>query len=157
MEDLVTLGRWAWFLAAAILMLLEIVLPGVFLFFIGLAAAATGLVDLVFPLSWQRELLLFAVLAIAFAVVGRNLMRRAEAPVPDKPFLNRRADALVGREFVLDEPIVNGVGRIRIDDSVWRALGPDAVAGVSVRVVAVDGATLRVTPSSTIASEPGRA
>ncbi|MBE2187453.1 MAG: NfeD family protein, partial [Rhodothermales bacterium] len=59
-------------------------------------------------------------------------------------FLNRRAEGFIGRVFVLDEPILAGVGRVRIDDSVWRIEGPDTAAGQAVKVVAVDGATLRV-------------
>ena len=80
--DIPALGVWAWFLAGIVLMLLELVVPGVFLIWLGLAAVATGLVDLAVALSWQRELLLFAVLAIAFAILGRNLMRPQQRIVP---------------------------------------------------------------------------
>jgi len=142
--DLASLGIWAWFLAAAVLMILELALPGVFLIWFGLAAAATGVVDTLFVLSWQREVLLFAVLAIIFALIGRNVMRRQAAEPQDKPFLNRRADALVGREFILAEPIENGAGRVRIGDSVWRVVGPDQPAGTKVRVESIDGSVLVV-------------
>ena len=143
---LVSLGLWAWFLAAAVLMILELAVPGVFLVWFGLAAAATGLVDILFGLPWQREVLLFAVLAVAFAIIGRNVMRRQSAKGHDKPFLNRRSDAFVGRDFVLAEPIVGGAGRVRVDDSIWRVVGPDLPAGTAVRVVRVDGAALVVEP-----------
>ena len=36
------------------------------------------------------------------------------------PFLNKRADALVGRVFTLEKPIVDGTGTVRIDDTIWR-------------------------------------
>jgi inner membrane protein len=151
MDGIVSLGLWIWFLAAAVLMILELVVPGVLLFWLGLAALATGLVDLVFTLSWQRELLLFSVLALASAILGRNLMRRSADKPHDRPFLNRRAEALVGRDFVLADPILDGVGRIRVDDTVWRVTGPDAAAGSRVRVRAVDGACLLVEPSDRVA------
>ena len=60
------------------------------------------------------------------------------------PFLNRRTDALVGREFTLEKPIVDGSGTVRIDDTIWRVAGPDAPAGSRVRVVQADGASLTV-------------
>jgi membrane protein implicated in regulation of membrane protease activity len=145
--DIPALGVWAWFLAGIVLMLLELVVPGVFLIWLGLAAVATGLVDLVVALSWQRELLLFAVLAIASAILGRNMMRREASRASDRPFLNRRAEALVGRVFVLAEPIVAGAGRVRVDDSVWRVVGPDQPAGATVRVKAVEGSALVVEPA----------
>src|SRR5690348_13285009 len=84
--EIVSLGPWLLFFVAAALMLMELAAPGMFLFWFGLAAAATGLVDLVIDLSWQRELLLFAVLALAFAFLGRNLMRRLASEPQDKPF-----------------------------------------------------------------------
>jgi inner membrane protein len=144
--EIVSLGPWLLFFVAAALMLMELAAPGMFLFWFGLSAAATGLVDLVIDLSWQRELLLFAVLALAFAFLGRNLMRRLASEPQDKPFLNRRAEALIGRRFILAEPIENGVGRVRVDDTVWRVLGADAPAGTKVVVTAVDGAALVVEP-----------
>ena len=51
---------------------------------------------------------------------------------------------LVGRSFRLDQPIVSGEGQVRVDDSVWRVVGPDLPAGSAVRVARLDGATLVV-------------
>jgi membrane protein implicated in regulation of membrane protease activity len=62
----------------------------------------------------------------------------------DRPFLNRRAAGFVGRSYVLDQPIVDGIGRLRINDTLWKVRGPDAPAGCHIRVVAVEGATLIV-------------
>ena len=46
--------------------------------------------------------------------------------------LNRRIEALVGRVYTLDKPIVDGVGAVRIDDTVWRVSGADQPAGSRV-------------------------
>lgn len=144
---LLALGIWTWFLVAAVLMILELAAPGAFMFWLGLGAAATGVVSLVFvDLTWQQELLVFAVLALASAAIGRSVMRRVAARSSDSPFLNRRAEAFVGREFVLADPIVHGGGRVRIDDTVWRVTGADAPAGTRVKVTRVDGAALVVVP-----------
>ena len=59
---------------------------------------------------------------------GGGFARRVEAPA-DQPFLNRRAEGYVGRAFTLEKPIVDGIGTIRIDDTVWRVSGPDCPAG----------------------------
>jgi len=63
---------------------------------------------------------------------------------PDSGVLNQRGKALIGRETLLIEPIVNGVGRIQVDDTFWRVNGNDLETGKLVRVVDVDGATLKV-------------
>ena len=60
------------------------------------------------------------------------------------PFLNKRTEALIGREFTLERPIVDGTGTVRIDDTIWRVAGPDAPAGSRVKVVQADGASLTV-------------
>ncbi len=66
-----------------------------------------------------------------------------EAPV-DRPFLNRRAEGYVGRIFTLDKPIVDGIGTVRIDDTVWRVSGPDCPAGSRVKIARAEGAELSV-------------
>jgi membrane protein implicated in regulation of membrane protease activity len=139
------LGAWSWIILGVVLMGLELAAPGIFLVWLGLAAIATGLVDGVADLSWQASTLLFAVLSVAAVLLGRSLSR------PDvqagASFLNRRADALMGRVFTLEGPISSGAGRIHVDDSSWRVIGPDLPAGAAVRVVRVDGATLVVEPA----------
>ena len=137
-----TLVTWNWLIFGFILMALELGAPGVFLFWFGLAALLVGLVSFVLHPSWQAQLLMFAVFALAAAPLWRRLARsRASA---SNPFLNRRAAALVGREFTLEKPIIDGLGTVRIDDTIWRVAGPDAPAGSRVKVVRVDGANLTV-------------
>ncbi|MCB1922411.1 MAG: NfeD family protein, partial [Gammaproteobacteria bacterium] len=50
----------------------------------------------------------------------------------------------VGRVFVLETPIENGFGKVRVGDSLWRVEGPDAAAGSRVRVTSADGVVLVV-------------
>jgi membrane protein implicated in regulation of membrane protease activity len=76
--------------------------------------------------------------------VWRRLARSHAAGSVNSPFLNKRADALVGRVFTLEKPIVDGAGTVRIDDTIWRVAGPDAPAGSRVRIVQADGASLTV-------------
>lgn len=141
------LGPWTWIILGLVLIGLELLSPGIFLIWLGLAALATGAIDGMFGLSWQAAAILFAILSVASVVVGRRLSKDQDEDSPDEPFLNRRGAALVGRTFTLADPIENGEGRIRVDDSVWRITGPDLPAGAQVRVTRVDGATLVVEAS----------
>ena len=145
MNDMfVTLGTWNWLIFGIILMALELIAPGVFLFWLGLAALLVGLLSFAFHPSWQVQILMFAVFAAAAVPVWRRLARSHAAGSANSPFLNRRADALVGRVFTLEKPIVDGAGTVRIDDTIWRVAGPDAPAGSRVRIVQADGASLTV-------------
>jgi len=143
-EMFVTLGTWNWLIFGVILMALELIAPGVFLFWLGLAALLVGLSSFAFTPSWQVQILMFAVFAAAAVPVWRRLARSHAAGSSNSPFLNKRADALVGRVFTLEKPIVDGAGTVRIDDTIWRVAGPDAPAGSRVRIVQADGASLTV-------------
>ena len=141
------LGPWAWVVFGLVLMALELLAPGVFLMWLGLAAIVTGVCDAMFDLSWQAGGMVFAALAVVSVGLGRMLTHRRSEESPDQPFLNRRGMALVGQSFTLDAPIAHGEGRLRIGDSVWRVVGADCPAGATVRVVRLDGATLVVEPA----------
>lgn len=140
------LGPWSWWILGLVFLGLEIVIPGVFLLWIGLAAIVVGAVSI--PLwetdfwSWQLQLLIFAVLAVALALVGRRVS--GSNTESDQPMLNRRVEGLVGRAATLEEPIVDGKGRIRLDDTTWIVQGPDMPAGAKVRITTAKAGGLTV-------------
>ena len=134
-------AAWSWVIAGLVLAGAEILLPGVFLIWLGLAAVATGLAAAAPPMPLQGQTLLFAGLAVALVALATRLQRRGKGTGPE---LNRADRGLIGREGVLDEPIVRGAGRIRFDDTLWRVEGPDLPAGRRVRVTGIGGTVLRV-------------
>jgi inner membrane protein len=142
-EFFASLGVWDWFIAGGLLLVLEVLAPGVFMFWLGLAAMLVGAVSASVDLSWQAQFILFSAFSVAMIPVWRRLSRQVPTDT-DQPFLNRRADALVGRVFTLEKPIVDGYGTVRIDDSVWRITGTDVPAGRRIKVVSVEGTVLRV-------------
>jgi inner membrane protein len=140
-----TLGTWNWLIFGFILMALELSAPGIFLFWLGLAALLVGLVSFAIHPSWQTQLLMFAVFAATAVPLWRHFSKSATSVSESHPFLNRRTEALIGRVFTLEKPIVDGTGTVRIDDTIWRVAGPDTPAGSRVKVVQADGASLTVT------------
>lgn len=139
-----TLGPWTWIVAGLILLVLEVVLPGTFFLWFGVSAVVVGIVALIFPaLAWQAEVIGFLALAVVLVIVGRRYYSGGLGRIRPTG-LNERAQNLVGRETVLSEPIVDGRGRIRVDDTVWRVTGPDMPSGSRVKVVGADGSVLRV-------------
>ena len=143
-EMFTTLGTWNWLIFGVVLMALELIAPGVFLFWLGLAALLVGLLSFALHPSWQVQILMFAVFAAAAVPLWRRIARNASTVSKSNPFLNKRADALVGRVFTLEKPIIDGAGTVRIDDTIWRVAGPDAPAGSRVKIVRADGASLTV-------------
>jgi membrane protein implicated in regulation of membrane protease activity len=139
-----TLGTWNWLVFGLLLMGLELMLPGVFLFWVGLAALLVGLLSVVIAPPWQLQLLMFAVFAAAAVPVWRRVARSNSGVSNSNPFLNKRSEAMIGRVFTLEKPIIDGAGTVRIDDTIWRVAGPDTPAGSRVRIVRADGASLTV-------------
>jgi len=138
---------WWWWALAALLLAVEILAPGFFFLWFASSAAVVGFVLLLAPdLSWGLQFILFAVLGVVALVVGRRLFKRPP-PESDHPTLNRRGLAYVGRQLTLSEPIRDGIGWAKVDDSRWRIAGPDLPAGTQVRVVGCRGATLQVEPA----------
>jgi len=140
-----SLGYWNWFILAALLFAAEIIAPGTFLLWLGLAAVAVGGISLFVAWSWQAQFVAFAILSLLSLILWRRLSGKSEQ-ASDQPFLNRRAEAYVGRVFTLEKPIVSGVGTVRIDDTVWRVSGPDCPAGAQVKIARADGVTLMIEP-----------
>lgn len=143
MNDLV--AHYGWWLLALVLVAAEMVAPGYFLLWIGIAAAVLGIVVWAIPaVPALMQAILFAVFAIASCLVYWKFLRPVAERRDDQPLLNRRGAQLVGQRFVVSDAIVNGRGKIRVGDGEWLASGPDIPAGSEVEVVAVDGTTLTV-------------
>ncbi len=140
-------GPWSWWVLGIVLLAAEFILPGVFLFWIGIAAIITGLISL--PLwgsaiwPWEVQLLVFAALALVSAYAGQRYMRNSTKET-DQPLLNKRSESLVGRTATLHEAIRDGRGRIKIDDTIWVVNGPELPKGAHVRIVEGNGRTLTV-------------
>jgi membrane protein implicated in regulation of membrane protease activity len=146
---LVELGPWSWWLVGLVLLAAELILPGFFLVWIGLAAIIVGALSLLFWESgfwvWQAQGLVFAAVAVIVTLLGRRYLYN-NSQVTDEPFLNQRGASLVGRTATLDQPIAEGRGRIRLNDTYWAVSGPDLPVGTRVKVVASNGRDLTVEP-----------
>jgi membrane protein implicated in regulation of membrane protease activity len=145
-ELITSLGAWSWIILGGILLAIEVMAPGTFVLWLGLSAILVGVISFAIDWGWQEQGVAFAILAVASLVLWWRLGRRGkqESEGSDQPFLNRRAQAFVGRVFTLDKPIVDGAGTVRIGDTIWRVTGPDCSAGSRIKIARADGATLYV-------------
>ncbi|MBU1329919.1 MAG: NfeD family protein [Gammaproteobacteria bacterium] len=138
------LSFWNWLAFGTLLLILEVFGAGGYLLWIGLAAAAVGLLTYLIPdLHWTLQFVLFGVLAILTAVYWWRRQRTAAKP-SDQPGLNQRGSELLGRTFTLHDAISGGRGKIKAGDSLWLVSGPELPAGSQVRVIGQDGVLLKV-------------
>lgn len=135
---------WHWWAFGVFLLIVELLAPGMFFLWMAESAFVVGVVKLIAPaLGWEYQLILFSVLSVLSIAVFRLFLKKHPIET-DQPLLNQRAAQYVGRFFTLEHPIVNGQGRIRVDDSTWKVQGEDCEPGSKVRVVAAEGVILKV-------------
>jgi hypothetical protein len=146
--------HWMWLLAAIVLGIAELIVPGVFLIWLAAAAAATGLLTLAFGIAPPFQFAVFALVSIAAVYAGRRWYLANPMPSAD-PLLNDRAARLTGRTVVVAAAIVNGEGRVKVGDSVWSCRGPDCAEGSRVRITGADGSCLKVEPVREIEGPAG--
>lgn len=136
---------WYWWVAAILFVGIEVFAPGVVFLWMGVSAAVVGFIVLINPaLDWRYQFMIFAVLSFASALVWRLYRKQRPVPESDQPNLNRRGTQYIGRTFTLAEAIVNGQGKLKVDDTIWKIEGQDLAQGTQVRVTGVDGTILTV-------------
>ncbi len=144
-----TLGPWTWVAIGLFILGMEIIMPSTILLWPGLSALVVGLITLILGTDaaiwpWQAQVLVFLILSVIIAVVGKRIMKNRKYNESDNPMLNERGAQLIGQTAILSAPITNGMGRIKVGDTTWRVKGNDTKAGSKVKVVDYDAGTLIV-------------
>ena len=135
--------HWAWLSLGVLLVALEILVPGFFLIWLGLAALATGVIAWIIAPSVPIQLGLFAIFSFVALIGARQWLQKNPVESSD-PLLNQRGQRLIGEVLTLTQAIENGRGRAKVGDSIWSVRGPEAAQHAKVRVIGVDGGTLLV-------------
>jgi inner membrane protein len=143
-ELLHVFGPWFWFIIAGLLLIGELLSPGIFLMWLGGAAIVTGFADFVLGLGWAAEAITFGVVSLASVFASWKHVTAKWSPKSDQPHLNQRLNGFVGRTVVLEQAIINGSGKVRIEDALWDVDGDDAAVGAKVKLTGVKGMRLVV-------------
>ena len=136
---------WLWMIGGILLLIAEIIAPGFFLVFIGVAALATGAFTLLFDMPLAFQLVLFTIYALVAVMIGRKVYANQAVDSTD-PLLNDRAARLVGKSVTVIAAVDEHSGRVRVGDSEWSARGGPGRPGERVRITGVDGNCLLVEP-----------
>ena len=143
---------WIWAIGGLLLLLAEIIAPGFFLVFLGVAAIATGLFTLLFDLGLAPQLVLFVIYTALAVLIGKRWY--AEPEHSDQAIkLNDPSRRMIGKIVTVVDPVDDHGGRVRVGDGEWTARGGPAATGEKVRVIEVDGNCLSVVRTSPLAIE----
>ena len=137
---------WTWWIIGLVLVIVEVFASGAFFLWLGASAATVGVVIFFVPdLDWEFQLTIFSVLSISSILLFRRFFQR---DAEKKSTLSRRGTRYIGDVVVVEEAIRNGIGRVRVEDTLWRVKGPDSDNGDLVKIVAIEGSTFRVEKES---------
>jgi hypothetical protein len=145
-------AHWVWLTLGLVLAALEMLVPGVYLIWLALAAIATGLLTFAFDISLPMQVVDFAFLSLIAAYSAKRWLRDKPIESSD-PLMNQRGARLVGETALVVSAIEHGTGRVRLGDSEWNVRGRDVAAGERVRIIGSDGATLLVEPLTLLKDE----
>ena len=142
-------AHWIWIGIGLVLAALEIMVPGVYLIWLAIAAILTGLLTFGLALGLPSQVVIFVSLSLIAAFSAKRILRDQPITSAD-PLLNRRGQRLVGETGVITQAIDGGTGRVKHGDSEWLARGPDLDIGTRVRIIGSEGAILLVEPASAL-------
>ena len=145
-------AHWVWVTIGLVLAILEMLVPGVYLIWLAVAALATGLLTFMLDLSLPMQVIDFVFLALIAAFSAKRFLRDRPIESAD-PMMNRRLDRMVGQTGTVTVALEHGSGRVHVGDSDWMATGPDIAEGTRVRIIGSEGGTLRVEPLTLLADE----
>jgi len=149
-------AHWIWLTLGLLLAALEMLVPGVYLIWIAVAALITGVLTAAFDVSLPMQAIDFVFLSLIIAFSARRFLKERPIESAD-PLMNRRGARLVGETATVVQAIEHGSGRVRLGDSEWLAHGPNVAAGERVRVSGSEGAILLVEPLRLLPEEGAEA
>ena len=118
---------------------------------LGVAAGGVGFALLLVPeLAWELQLTLFSTLSVIAILLSRRYLQKNKG---GHSKLSQRGKRYIGRTVTVAEVITNGIGKVQIEDTLWRARGADAAVGEQVKIVAIEGATFEVEDIAAESSE----
>ena len=139
-----------WFLAGIIFFGLELLLPGLIVFFFGVGAWCAALAVYLLPIPLSGQLLVFLGASVVALVLLRATLK--------KVFLGRQfeKDAMEDKAaegssgVVIEDIIPPAAGKIKYAGSFWQATAEESLAkGTVVRVVEKNNLTVKVCATET--------
>jgi membrane protein implicated in regulation of membrane protease activity len=135
---------WYWWVLALAFLVIEILAPGFFFLWMAISGFITGVMVWLIPaISMEVQIFVFSILSVV-TITGWRFYGKKHPIESDHPLLNKRGVQYIGRVFNLYEPIKNGQGKIKVDDSIWKVHGEDCDINTRVKVTACRGTVFDV-------------
>jgi membrane protein implicated in regulation of membrane protease activity len=133
-----------WFLGGIILLILEMLIPGLVVIFFGFGAVLTGILTAIFDLPVAWEIVVFIVSSVLSLIAFRKyFLKKFNKYIPEK-----EPNDMIGYEAVVIEDIKpNMTGKVLFREVPWKATAKRPIKkGEAVKIIESDNLTLFVQP-----------
>jgi len=136
---------WHWIILGLIILTLEIFTGTFIMLGIGLSAIFVGIIDVLYPISLETELIVWMFLSILSILIWFKYMKDQTTETSGQS--NYSLDTL---GVVMEEIIINGRGKVRFDtpvlgNSIWHATAKENLEKDSrIQIVTVKGQLIEV-------------
>lgn len=145
MDWLFAWSVWHWLILGFLLLIGEILIPGIFLLWWGISAIIMAVIMALFTTLTLTVLgISYAVLALLLSLVWWKYQHNKDKSDEACSVLNQRNHAMIGAIGAVQEIALNGVGRGYFGDTTWRIQGKELKVGDRIEVLKVRGITLIV-------------
>jgi len=146
-ENIFSRPELIWFLLGLVLFLLELVIPGFFIFFFGLGAWVTALICLIGEPSTNLQIIIFAVVSVLSLVALRKMMQK-KFFYHDENLSDRVEDEFTGKDATAIEDFSSeNTGKVEFKGTSWKAESSTQVkAGQTVIIKSKEDFKLKVEP-----------
>lgn len=144
MSDFFNMGHWFWIVLGVLLLIAELAGAGGYLLCVGASGLLVGLAVAIIPMSWEFQLIIFAVLSVTSTYAYWKYFKPHNT-VSEDPILNNRMARLKGTKTSIISVLGGGYGKVQIADALWDIRCDQAVSeGQLVEVIGYEESTLIV-------------
>ena len=136
-----------WLLLTLIFVIIELTTFTLLFVWFAIAAVIMAGITYLFPeLTLIAQLWTFALLLLSSVIIWYRVFRKPPENMGDK-YLNNRSARYIGQTVTLSEAVINGRGKVQLDDGFWTVeCSEDLPVGSRVTVVDEKGVILLVKP-----------
>lgn len=145
--DSIFTNEVVWFLIGMVLLLAELILPGLIVLFFGVGAWITALCCMFWDISLEVQLIIFLLSSIVTLALLRRLLRKKYMKTREGESAEMEDEYIGKTAAVLEDFDSNGMGKVSFKGAVWTAFSAQPVVkGQTVRITGFESVKLIVEP-----------
>ena len=134
-----------WFIIGLVFFILELIMPGFFIFFFGVGACATAIVCLIGNVGINLQIIIFLVVSVFSLLAFRKMLKEKFFSENDEKSKSIE-DEFTGKDAIaITDFDGNNIGKVEFKGTSWKAEASVPIkTGQIVKIINKEGFTLKV-------------